>query len=195
VCHFGAQISERNHEAYAADKIPEKHFSELLKDYDTEQTTLDGEIEKMQAEIDRYNTDSVRADRFIELVKRHTEFTEFSPALLNEFIEKVIIHEADKSSGHREQKVDIYLNYIGKFDVPELEEEQPQENIYIRNSTKKLRRFMTPEELERARENDARRYAKKRAVRIAAEEERKAAIFQGTAYEIKPIETEIKKTA
>jgi len=149
----------------------------------------------MQAEIDRYNTDSVRADRFIELVKRHTEFNEFSAALLNEFIEKVIIHEADKSSGHREQKVDIYLNYIGKFDVPELEEEQPQENIYIRNSTKKLRRFMTPEELERARENDARRYAKKRAVRIAAEEERKAAIFHGTAYEIQPEETAERKTA
>jgi len=62
----------------------------------------------MQAEIDRYNTDRVRADRFVELVKRHTEFREFSPALLNEFIEKVIVHEADKSSGHREQKVDIY---------------------------------------------------------------------------------------
>ena len=189
-------LIKKLYEAYAADKIPEKHFSELLKGYDTEQTTLDGEIEKLQAEIDRYNTDSVRADRFMELVKRHTEFTEFSAALLNEFIEKVAVHEADKSSGHREQKVDIYLNYIGKFDVPELEEEQqPQENIYIRNSTKKLRRFMTPEELERARESDRRRYAKIRAARIEKEEAAKAAILQGTAYEIKPEETAERKTA
>jgi len=190
-------LIKKLYEAYAAEKIPEKHFSELLKGYDTEQTTLDGEIEKMQAEIDRYNTDSVRADRFIELVKRHSEFNEFSPALLNEFIEKVIIHEANKSSGHREQKVDIYLNYIGKFDLPELEteEEQPQENIYIRNSTKKLRRHMTPEERERAKEADHRYYARKVAKKKAAEEAERAAILQGTVYEIRPEESEIKKTA
>ena len=189
-------LIKKLYEAYAADKIPEKHFSELLKGYDTEQTALDGEIEKLQADIDRYNTDSVRADRFIELVKRHTEFTEFSPALLNEFIERINVHEADKSSGKREQKIDIYLNYIGKFDVPELEEaEQPQENIYIRNSTKKLRRYMTPEELERAKEADRRRYARKVAAKKAAEQAERAAILQGTVYEIQPAETAERKTA
>jgi len=188
-------LIKRLYEAYASDKIPEKHFSELLTGYDTEQTTLDTEIENLQAEIDRYNTDSVRADRFIELVKRHTEFTEFSAVLLNEFIEKVIVHEADKSSGRREQKIDIYLNYIGKFELSEAEEEQPQEIGYVRNTTKKLRRFMTPEELQRARENDARRYAKIRAARIAAKETEKAAILQGTSYETKPEDSEVKKTA
>jgi DNA invertase Pin-like site-specific DNA recombinase len=190
-------LIKKLYEAYAADKIPEKHFTDLLTGYDTEQTTLDGEIEKMQIEIDRYNTDSVRADKFLELVKRHTEFTKFSAALLNEFIEKVIVHEADKSSGRREQKIDIYLNYIGKFELPE-EEAPPEEIGYIRNSTKKLRRFMTPEELQRARDNDARRYAKIRAARIAKEEAAKAAILQGTVYEIKPDqsgESEEKKTA
>ena len=79
-------LVKKLYEAYAADKIPEKHFSELLKGYDTEQTALDLEIERLQSEIDRYNTDSVRADKFIELVKRHTEFTELSAGLLNEFI-------------------------------------------------------------------------------------------------------------
>ena len=54
---------------------------------------------------------------------------------------------------------------------------------------------MSDEELQRARENDARRYAKKRAARIAAEEERKAEIFKGTAYELQHEETEEKKIA
>jgi Site-specific recombinases, DNA invertase Pin homologs len=193
-------LIKKLYEAYAADKIPEKHFTELLTGYDTEQVTLDGEIEKLQADIDRYNTDSVRADRFMELIKRHTEFTEFSAALLNEFIEKVIVHEAVKIDGKRTMQLDIYLNYIGKFDVPELEEEKeeeqpPQENIYIRNSTKKLRRFMTDEERERAKESDHRYYARKVAAKKAAEEAERAAILQGTAYEIQPEETEEKKIA
>lgn len=41
--------------------------------------------------------------------------------MLNEFIEKILVHEADKSSGERVQKVEIYLNFIGKFDLPEPE--------------------------------------------------------------------------
>ena len=69
-------------------------------------------MERLQMEIDTFNTDSIKADRFMALVKKHTEFAEFSPLLLNEFVEKVIVHEADKSTGKRIQKVDIYSNSV-----------------------------------------------------------------------------------
>ena len=149
-------LVKKLYEAYAADKIPENHFSDLLTGYDTEQAALDTEIAELQTLIDTYNTDSVRADKFIELVKRHTEFTELSAALLNEFVEKVIVHEADKSSGTRTQQVDIYLNFIGKFELPEPdgEPEEPQKTTGSRG--RKLRRNMTEEELQRARESDHR---------------------------------------
>ena len=65
----------------------------------------------------------------MELTRRYTDFAELTPAMLHEFIEKVIVHEADKSSGVREQRIDIYLNYIGQFDVPEwfvIEDDTPQ---------------------------------------------------------------------
>ena len=91
-----SRLIKKLYESYAADKIPENHFSELLTGYDSEQKNLDAELERLQAEIDRYNTGSVRADRFLELVKRHTEFTELTPTLLNEFVEKVVVHEAVK---------------------------------------------------------------------------------------------------
>jgi len=54
----------------------------------------------------------------MELVKRYTDFSELTPAMLHEFVEKVIVHECDKSSGKREQRVDVYLNYIGQFELP-----------------------------------------------------------------------------
>jgi Site-specific recombinases, DNA invertase Pin homologs len=187
-------LVKRLYETYAADKIPENHFSELLTGYDTEQVTLDIEIEKRQSEIDRYNNDSVKADRFIEIVKRHTEFTEFSASLLNEFIEKVIVHEAVKIDGKRTMKVDIYLNFVGKIELPELEEaEEPQKTIGSRG--RKLRRDMTEEELQQAREKDHRYYARKVAAKKAAEEAERMAILQGTAYELPPQESEEKKIA
>lgn len=180
-----ATLIKKLYESYALDKIPENHFTDLLKGYDEEQRTLNADIEKLQSEIDVYNTESVKADKFIELVKSYTEFTEFSPTLLNEFIEKVIIHEAEKVSGKRTQQVDIFLNYIGKFELPPSEyedmppEEPPKE---IGSRGRKLRKDMTPEELEHEREIDRRYYARKKAKRLEAEAKKRAEILAGTSF-------------
>jgi len=85
-------LIKKLYESFALEKIPEKNFADLLSCYNDEQIKLDSEIAELQTAISTYNTDKVRADKFIELVKRHTEFSEFSAILLNEFIEKVIVH-------------------------------------------------------------------------------------------------------
>jgi DNA invertase Pin-like site-specific DNA recombinase len=166
-------LIKKLYESYAADKIPEKHFTELLTDYDTEQTALDGEIEKLQTEIDTFNADSMRADKFIELVKKYTEFTELTPTLLNNFVEKVIVHEADKSSGQRTQEIEIVFNFIGKFDLPEEVIELPAEE-------EKSRKHKPRDDKER--ERDRRRYAKIRNARIAAKDAERAEILKGTSF-------------
>ena len=177
----------------AGNKIPENHFSELLTGYDAEQKSLDAELERLQAEIDRYNTDSVRADRFLELVKRHTEFTELTPTLLNEFVEKVVVHEAVKIEGKRTMQVDIYLNFIGKFDLPE--QEAAQAATPEKKRKKKLRREMSEEQREILRKRDKERYARKTAAKKAAEEAARAEILKGTAYELPPQESEMQRSA
>jgi hypothetical protein len=48
----------------------------------------------------------------------YSEIPELTLPLLQEFVERVVVYEADKSSGKREQRVDIYLNHIGQFAVP-----------------------------------------------------------------------------
>jgi hypothetical protein len=169
-------------------KIPEKHFEDLLVGYDTEQSKLDSEIAELQTAIDTYNTDSVRADKFIELVKRHTEFNEFSATLLNEFIEKIIVHEAVKIDGRRTQQIDIHFTFIGKSDIPltaeEIAELEKVEEVPPNKRKKKRRCEMTLEQVEREREADRRYHAKKRDERLAAELTQRAEILQGTSYEL-----------
>lgn len=47
---------------------------------------------------------------------------------MNEFVEKVVIFEGDRSSGRRVQKIEIHLNFIGNFDIPiETIEKSPEE--------------------------------------------------------------------
>jgi hypothetical protein len=127
------------YETYALGKLPENHFERMLAEYDAEQAELRQTIADLQTAIDGYAADSVRADRFIEIVRRYTEFPELNATLLNEFVEKVVIFEADKSSGKRVQKVEIHLSFIGNFDVPV--EEVP----------------LTPEQIEAERKADERR--------------------------------------
>ena len=179
-------LIKKLYESFATDKIPEKHFAELLSGYDTEQTKLDSEIAELQMAIDDYNTDSVRADKFIALVKRHTEFNEFSAILLNEFVEKVIVHEAVKIDGKRTQEIEICFSFIGKFDVPFTADEIVEmEEPPVRKSKrpKKLRRDMTGEQRERERQRDKERYARKVADKKAAERAVRAEILRGTAFE------------
>jgi DNA invertase Pin-like site-specific DNA recombinase/ssDNA-binding Zn-finger/Zn-ribbon topoisomerase 1 len=167
-------LIKKLYESYAEGKIPEKHFTDLLNGYDTEQSALDKEITELQTAVDNYANDSVRADKFIELVKQHTEFPKFSAALLNEFIEKVVVHEAEKINGVRTMKVDIHLNFIGQFDVSESEEEKA---LPEKKQPKKPR-------TEKDREYDRKRYAKIRDARIAAVEAERAEILKGTTYAI-----------
>ena len=72
----------------------------------------------MKTAIKQFDNDGLRADKFLELAKRYTAFDELTAPILHESIDKVVVHEADKSSGKREQQVDIYLNYIGQFVIP-----------------------------------------------------------------------------
>ena len=66
---------------------------------------------------------------FIELVHRYTDFTELTTLMIHEFVDKIVVHEADKSTGDRIQQIDIYLKYVGKLDIPmpELTPEQIKE--------------------------------------------------------------------
>ena len=112
-------LFRKTYEDYAAGRLAEKRFELLSGGYETEQAELERQTAELRAELTQFDSDSFRADKFMELAKRYTDYSELTPAMLHEFIEKVIVHEADKSSGWRVQRVDIFLNYIGQFTVPE----------------------------------------------------------------------------
>ena len=89
-----------------------------MNEYDEEQTGLETSIAEWQRQIENWNADKLKTDQFIQLVKRYTDFSELTTPMLNEFIEKVIVHEGEGRGNDRRQRIDIYLNFIGAFEVP-----------------------------------------------------------------------------
>lgn len=121
-------LVKKLYEGNAIGKIPDNHFERLLADYDVEHNSLSNSIAKIEKAVNEVASQTAKTDKFIALVKKYKDFDELNPTILNEFIEKIIVHGA--TGGRiklREQKIDIYFNLIGKFELPQVllsEEEQ-----------------------------------------------------------------------
>ena len=111
-------LVKKLYEANATGKLPDKHFSRLLTEYDEEQATLETSMTEWQKLIDNWNADRVRMTEFIDLAKRYSDFSELTTPMLNEFIEKIIVHEGSGRGKQRRQRLDFYFNFIGAFEVP-----------------------------------------------------------------------------
>ena len=106
----------------------------MLSDYELELEALEADIDRDNAELEGMSAKKTDVDVFMELVKKHTTFEELTPAILNEFVDKIMVYKALGSGANSKQDVDIYLNYIGRFVVPEVvveltEEEKWEEAI------------------------------------------------------------------
>lgn len=154
-------LMKKLYEDNISGKLSDKRFEFMLSEFENEQDTIEISMENAKAEIEKYESDTVRADKFIELVKRYTDFSELTTPMLNEFVEKILVHEADYSSGERVQEVEIYLNFIGKFELPVKE---PTAEEIAEHEKLKARRA------KKAEYN--RRYMEKRRKRIAGEEQK-----------------------
>jgi DNA invertase Pin-like site-specific DNA recombinase len=107
------------YEGNATGKIPDRHFEKLLAEYDEEQQILESRVAELEAKLEEAEAESTNSNRFVSLVKRYRDFTEITPQMLNEFIEKVVVHEATGGrTKNRRQQIDIYFNFIGQFEVP-----------------------------------------------------------------------------
>lgn len=136
-------LIKKLYEEYALGKMPEKRYEMLSAEYEQEQAVLEKNIAKAQSALDEYNTDTNNVEQFLLLTKRYTDFSELTTPMINEFIEKILVHEADKSSGERVQEVEIYFKFIGKFEVPQPEPtpEELAEQEKIRKRRAKQREY------------------------------------------------------
>ena len=119
----------RIYEDMILNKIPNSRYEILNNQYETEQVALSKEIKDLEQQVSRYEKETDRARKFISLISRYENFEELTTTMVNEFVEKIIVHERDrKGSQTSKQKIEIYFNFIGNYELPqaELSEEEKQ---------------------------------------------------------------------
>ena len=99
-------------------KITDERFRNLSFNYDKEQQELRIKIEQLSKDIENTEKKDTDITQFISTVKKYTEITELTPEILNELIEKILIHQAEKIDGKKVQEIDIYYRGIGIISFP-----------------------------------------------------------------------------
>ena len=100
-------------------RLPESRFAVLDERYASEQEKLTEEIAALETEVSSYEKSQRSSQRFIALVDKYESFETLTTAMLNEFIEKILVHERDrKGSQDTTQEIEIYFNFVGRYVPP-----------------------------------------------------------------------------
>lgn len=126
------KIYQKLYESFALGIITEDRFQMLSSSYEAEQDKIRQEIRSYESITATQRDVDDDIESFYTLVEKYTSFEELTPKMLNEFVDKILVHKAEKIDRQRTQTVEVYLNFIGKIDFPEpekTEEDLEQEKI------------------------------------------------------------------
>lgn len=180
-------LYKKLYESYALGKIPEEKFDMLSAGYEKEQNELKDQIATAETELAQFEKDNVNIDNFMELAKRYTDFSELTTPMINEFVEKIIVHSAVRADRERTQEVEIYLNFVGNVKVPQ-PEPTPEEIEQAKIDKYWKDKYWRTKDKELARRK--RQKAKLDAERLQIEKSQKQAEIDRHRKEIKEIGAE-----
>ncbi|MFV8272528.1 DUF4368 domain-containing protein [Faecalibacterium prausnitzii] len=129
------------YEDNALGKLPDARYRALDAQYAKEQGALEIEIAELEKAVTGYEQSQKSAEKFIALIDKYENFDTMTNTMLNEFVEKILVHErARKGSQDTTQEIEIYFNFLGRYIPPSL---QPVP--------------LTPEEQEELRKQEGRK--------------------------------------
>lgn len=107
------RLFKRIYEDNANGKLSDSRFQMLSDDYEQEQEELREKLLQLNEDITQQEEQAENIDRFIGKVRKYLDLDELTSAILNDMVKAVYVHAPDKSSGHREQRIDISYDLVG----------------------------------------------------------------------------------
>lgn len=159
-------LIKKVYEDNAMGKLPDRRYEMLSSDYEKEQQELEISMQEIREKLAQFEEDTDRTEEFLSLVRKYTDIQELTPAIVNEFVDKVMVHKIEEIDGERVQEIEIFLNYIGKVELPAqelseeemaVEEKKRKRRAYSRAYLREYRKKHKPEirrVIEGAREAD-----------------------------------------
>ena len=137
-------LIKKVYEDNAMGKLPDRRYEMLSSDYEKEQQELEISMQEIREKLMQFEDDTDRTEEFLSLVHKYTDIQKLTPAIVNEFVDKVLVHRIEETDGDRVQEIEIFLNYIGRVELPaqELSGEEMAEEEKKRKSRQYRREYM-----------------------------------------------------
>ena len=166
------------YEDNALGKLPDARYEALDAQYAKEQGALNAEITELEKTVTGYEQSRKSAEKFIALIDKYENFDTLTNIMLNEFVEKILVHErARKGSQDTTQEVEIYFNFVGRYIPPALQPVplNPEEQEELRKKEERkdrlhqnyLRRKANGKQKEWEERYNAKRKAQREAAKAA----------------------------
>ena len=166
------------YEDNALGKLPDARYEALDAQYAKEQEALNAEIAELEKAVTGYEQSRKSAEKFIALIDKYENFDTLTNTMLNEFVEKILVHErARKGSQDTTQEVEIYFNFVGRYIPPALQPVPltPEEQEELRKKEERkdrlhqnyLRRKANGKQKEWEERYNAKRKAQREAAKAA----------------------------
>jgi len=140
------RVMNKLYEDNALGNIEPKRYEQLSQKYVEEYYGLKAEQEQIEGRLSEFENTNQRAKNFIKLAESYSDFEELTPTAINEFISKIVVHERDvKRAKYAVQRIEVYFNYIGKFENELTKEIEPteQEMIQMREEIEEAKKEKT----------------------------------------------------
>ncbi|WP_276780947.1 recombinase family protein, partial [Neglectibacter timonensis] len=166
------------YEDNALGKLPDARYEALDAQYAKEQDALNAEITELEKAVTGYEQSRKSAEKFIALIDKYENFDTLTNTMLNEFVEKILVHERARKGGQdTTQEVEIYFNFVGRYIPPALQPVPltPEEQEELRKKEERkdslhqnyLRRKANGKQKEWEERYNAKRKAKMEAAKAA----------------------------
>ena len=116
-------LFKRLYEDMVSGRITAERFDMLASEYEQEQKELKVKIAELEDLIENGETQTNDLKQLLVNVRKYTDPQELTAQMVNDLVDKIIVHAPDKSSGHRKQKIEIYYNAVGIINLPTVKED------------------------------------------------------------------------
>ena len=168
------------YEDNALGKLPDTRYKALDAQYAKEQDALEIEIAELEKAVTGYEQSQKSAEKFIALIDKYENFDTLTNTMLNEFVEKILVHERSrKGSQDTTQEIEIYFNFLGRYIPPSLQPVPltPEEQEELRKKEERKDR-LHQNYLKRKASGAQKRYEDKIKAKKKAEMDAKKALIR-----------------
>ena len=103
-------------------ELEDDRYTTLMSEYEKEQRELIASVAAMRKTLESTDQKAVDLRLLLKTLRELTDVNELTPTIVNSLIDRIEVHNNDKSSGHCYVKVDIYFSAVGMIDIPTAEE-------------------------------------------------------------------------